>query len=79
MDPSCMDVHLQIANCCIEKDQYEAGKNSLLVIKQAILEEKYQYEDELVTQCAKYFMEIKQYQDSIDVLEKLHESQTNNP
>lgn len=26
IDPECMDVRLQIANCCIEKDQNELAK-----------------------------------------------------
>lgn len=26
IDPSCMDVRLQIANCMIEKDQYDQAK-----------------------------------------------------
>ena len=79
MDPSCMDVHLQIANCCIEKDQNETALNELMIIKTAVLQEREEYEDDLVTQCAKLFMEIQEYQHSIDLLEKLNESQSNNP
>ena len=33
IDPSCMDIHLQIANCMIEKDQYDQAKQELLIIK----------------------------------------------
>ncbi len=40
MDPNCMDVRMQIANCCIEKDQNELAKNELLLVKSNILEQK---------------------------------------
>jgi len=32
-----MDVHMQIANCCIEKDQYDIARNELLIVKTAVL------------------------------------------
>ena len=72
IDPSCMDIHLQMANCLIEKDQNDQAKERLLFIKNAIVEEKEEYEDELVLQTAKYLMELGENQHSIDVLEKLN-------
>lgn len=40
IDPTCMDVRLQIANCMIEKDQEELATQELLIIKAAIMEGK---------------------------------------
>lgn len=45
IDPTCMDIHLQIANCCIEKDQNNMARDELMIIKTAVLEEKEEYED----------------------------------
>ena len=38
MDPTCMDVRLQMANFLFEKDQEEEAKQELLLFKQNILE-----------------------------------------
>lgn len=38
MDPTCMDVRLQMANFLFEKDQEEEAKQELLLFKLNILE-----------------------------------------
>ena len=79
MDPNCMDLRLQFANYYYEIDNEEEAMNELLLFKKNIVEEKEEYDDELVIQCAKQLIELGLSKEALQILQKIHENQSDNP
>lgn len=72
-DSSCIDVHLQIANYLMWKDDFDRAKGELLEVHRWIMEEREEYDTEAVTCAGKYLIEVEEYAKSLQLFEKLHE------
>ncbi len=67
IDSSCIDVHVQIANYLMFKDDFEGAKAELLEIYGWIMEGREDYDSEIVTTTGKYLIEVEEYKKSHDL------------
>lgn len=59
-----MDVHLQVANYELFKDNYESARTSLDIILNTVKSKKEENDNDLILQAAKYYIELEEYQKS---------------
>lgn len=72
MDNTCIDIRLQMINYMLWRDDHDSARKELFDIYQWIMEDKEEYEDEVVNMTGKYLVEVEEYQRSFDLFEKLH-------
>lgn len=58
-DKTCIDVRLQIANYLMWKDDFESGRKELLEIYEWIIQNREEYENEVINTTAKYLIEVE--------------------